>query len=303
MLFWPGALPARRKTLLLNEKHKPWATGAILFTFFSSVGYGIYAGSALNGPTGGTLPGLIYGGLAYLMMFYCALLGVRRRLPAWSLGRMSGWLRGHIWIGLLTLPMVLFHGGFSVQGTLSTALIWLYGIVMVSGVLGLALQQALPRMMTHQIEMETIYEQIPHIIDQLRSEAEKLVEKACGPLDPEKRAKAEEAESNRFKSAEALRDFYERRIDGFITSERLPPEADLSIPARSHALFGHLRKLVPPEVQETVTKLEDICDERRQLELQIKLHHLLHGWLFLHTPLSLALLLLGATHALVSLVY
>jgi hypothetical protein len=33
------------------------------------------------------------------------------------------------------------------------------------------------------------------------------------------------------------------------------------------------------------------------------MHHLLHGWLMLHVPLSLALLLLGCIHAFMALRY
>jgi hypothetical protein len=49
--------------------------------------------------------------------------------------------------------------------------------------------------------------------------------------------------------------------------------------------------------------LEDICDEARQLVRQEQLHHLLHGWLLVHIPISLALILLGAVHAVMALRY
>ena len=41
----------------------------------------------------------------------------------------------------------------------------------------------------------------------------------------------------------------------------------------------------------------------RQLRRQIRYHHWLHGWLLLHVPLSLALLLLGCAHAIMALRY
>jgi len=49
--------------------------------------------------------------------------------------------------------------------------------------------------------------------------------------------------------------------------------------------------------------LSDICDEARQLRRQERLHHWLHDWLLLHIPLSLALILLGAVHAVMALRY
>ena len=56
-------------------------------------------------------------------------------------------------------------------------------------------------------------------------------------------------------------------------------------------------------LHESVAELESICEERRQLADQKRLHHWLHGWLLIHVPLSLALLLLGAVHAVIALRY
>jgi hypothetical protein len=49
--------------------------------------------------------------------------------------------------------------------------------------------------------------------------------------------------------------------------------------------------------------LEGICEEKRQLDQQRRLHRLLHGWLLFHVPASYALLLLGTVHAVVALRY
>ena len=52
-----------------------------------------------------------------------------------------------------------------------------------------------------------------------------------------------------------------------------------------------------------VGDLEAVCRERRAYAGQERLHHWLHGWLLLHVPLSLALLVLGTLHAILSLYY
>lgn len=49
--------------------------------------------------------------------------------------------------------------------------------------------------------------------------------------------------------------------------------------------------------------MEDICDEARQLVKQERLHRWLHGWLLVHIPVSLGLMVLGAVHAIVALKY
>jgi hypothetical protein len=50
-----------------------------------------------------------------------------------------------------------------------------------------------------------------------------------------------------------------------------------------------------------VDDLEDICEEKRQLDRQSRLHKVLHGWLLVHIPLSYAVLLISAWHAAVAI--
>jgi hypothetical protein len=49
--------------------------------------------------------------------------------------------------------------------------------------------------------------------------------------------------------------------------------------------------------------LENICEEEHQLRRQIRIYVWLHGWLLVHVPLSMALLVLGAVHAVMALRY
>jgi hypothetical protein len=72
---------------------------------------------------------------------------------------------------------------------------------------------------------------------------------------------------------------------------------------RASSVFANLRKRVPAAARDTLADLEDICSEARQLLRQERLHRWLHGWLLLHIPLSLALILLGAVHAVMALRY
>jgi hypothetical protein len=71
----------------------------------------------------------------------------------------------------------------------------------------------------------------------------------------------------------------------------------------AHAALSGLRTLMPESTHSTLQDLEDICDEARQLVRQEQLHHLLHGWLLVHIPISLTLLVLGAVHAVMALRY
>jgi len=99
-----------------------------------------------------------------------------------------------------------------------------------------------------------------------------------------------------------LKDTYLRDIRIFL-GRGLPRDGRLTTPAAATALFQHLRTALPPTLHETVNELEAICEERRQLAQQKRLHHWLHGWLLFHVPLAMALLLLSAVHAVIALRY
>jgi len=49
--------------------------------------------------------------------------------------------------------------------------------------------------------------------------------------------------------------------------------------------------------------LENICQEKRDLDSQSKYHLWLHSWLLGHVPLAAAVMILGLIHAVVALRY
>jgi hypothetical protein len=190
----------------------------------------------------------------------------------------------------------------------------------VSGVLGLVLQHLLPRTMMDRVPLETIYEQVQHVLSQLRDEADRLVHAACDPeaapvdvtLTPGRRA-APAARRARVgqgvaaagpppPEARSLKEFYDQEVRPYLHDERRRG-ADLGSPAKAAVVFAQLRTRVPRELHGVVDELETMCEERRQLGLQVRLHHVLHGWLLVHVPLSLGLLLLSLVHAVVALRY
>ncbi len=124
-------------------------------------------------------------------MLFAALLGARKRVPVWRVGRAQAWMRGHLWLGLLSLPVILFHGGFHFGGTLTRVLMWLLIITVVSGLFGAALQHYIPRVMTADVPFETIYDEIGHVRKLLLEEADRSMEALCGSLGLRKASQEE----------------------------------------------------------------------------------------------------------------
>ena len=120
---------------------------------------------------------------ARIILFEMLLWPRKSLWRGWRLGRTKLWMTAHIWLGLLTLPLLLLHGGFHFSlstSTLAAVLMWLLILVVGSGILGLVLQNILPRLMLEQVPAETIHSQIGRILEQYRAEARRLVELTCG---------------------------------------------------------------------------------------------------------------------------
>lgn len=290
----------------IDQTHRPWIAVTIAAALASMVVYIVYVVRSPGGPRGGSALGLTFGIAGYVLMLYAGLLGARKKVPIWRIGRAQTWMRGHLWLGLLSLLLILFHGGFAFRGPLTLVLMLLFFIVIGSGILGAAIQHYVPSLMLARVPMETIYEEIPHVRAQLRDEADQLVVPICGPLDGES---AEETKAGIATLVEIeaedrarFREVYVGRIRPYLAD----PEtvgAELSDPRRSAEVFQALRKLLGSQVREVLDDLENICEEEQQLSRQVRIYRWLHGWLVVHVPLSIALLVLGGVHAVMALRY
>jgi hypothetical protein len=291
--------------VLIDGRHKGW----ILWTGLAAVGAtALYIGldrRLPGGVTGGTVAGLWYGIVGSALMVYAGLLSTLRRVPSWWwVGSRKVWLRGHIWLGLLSELFILLHSGFRWGGMLERVLWVILTLTIVTGIVGLAIQKWVPRMLTVRFINEAPYEQIPHLCGQLRRKADQIVDALC-PLDRTGPGSTERfAVGSTIASTEsALRQFYEHELRPFLGDSyaRGSPLANPRVIETRLAAISALSW--SPDAIARIAALGTVCEDRRQLGEQERLHQLLHGWLLLHVPLSVMLLVLGLAHAVMSLYY
>jgi hypothetical protein len=301
---------------IFNRAHIPWFLLVVLATVVASWVYvGNFYSTRLppswrlppillqtvseHRSIGGTQVGLIFGAIAFAIFFFGILLSLRKKIALWPIGSVQSWLRAHIWLTLLTIPLVLFHSGFRLGGPMTTLLIVLYAVVMVSGIYGLVLQHKMPRIMQERLPSETVYEQIPHIRSRLALAAEQL----CASLKPAAPQKASAgATAVDLPSEAALATFLQEQVMPYLRAHR-GHRFRLGDPAYSEDTFRFVKLSVTEEYRGRVEEIRSWCDERRMLDLQTRFHHWLHAWLFVHVPFSFLLVLLTAWHAFVTLFY
>lgn len=322
--------------MILDRQQSRWAVRTGLVSLLALGVYAAYVLASPNGARGGSPMGLVFASLGTAIIVFECLLGLRKKYPASPLGRVKTWLRAHVWLGLASFLFILMHSGFHWGHGLAALLMWIFAVIVVSGIFGVALQNYIPRRMTELVTRETIFEQIPTVIRGLRTEADERVEFVTADLaldadqqefvraggvkqyfDPaQKRSAAEKVQAfveRRKASAQieipedardAMRAHYLQEIRLFLTDD--PPELSRKLFSTRETLaayFAQLRTIMPVAAHDVLRDLEEICEERRQLMLQRKLHLWLHTWLMVHVPLSFALLVLTAVHAVLSLRY
>jgi hypothetical protein len=319
--------------VLIDRDNWPLHRWWFLLVIALTVGAGIwfFTDAAANGrwPPGSSVPGFTFGVIGGAICFFELLLWPRKKVRTWRIGRTQVWLRAHIWLGLLSLPLLVFHSGFHFTGTLANVLMILFVIVILSGVWGLVLQQFIPKTLLDEVPAETIYSQIERVSKQLAVDSQRLVLATCGPApgDPAPNGTGELEEGvhltiGAVRSAgrvqgvvlqtrvpqqpvpgcEPLREFFRDTIEPFLLTGG-PSDSPLRQSVRAGAVFRNLRTQVPTHAHDAIDSLEGACTQRRQFDTQARLHFWLHSWLWIHLPLAVSLIVLMFVHIVVALKY
>lgn len=292
--------------MLINRDSKKWVFAAAAIFAVCLITYVPYHLAARTGPSGGTWPGLLYGVLGTAMILLAMGLTPRKKWRTMRIGRVYWWMQAHVWFGLLSFPVICFHAGFRDGlwgGSLTWALMVLFIVIELSGILGLVFQNLLPGKLLRDVQYETIFEQIDHVVEKLREEAEgkvatirnRKVERAF-EVDAMPAGGAATVTAATTPGAHQLLEFYAQRV-----VPALQPK--MGARAATPFDFDRLRAATPLVVHDAINDLQSIVDERRQLERQRKLHYLLHVWLWFHVPASAAMLVLMVLHVFKALQY
>ncbi|MDZ7306071.1 MAG: hypothetical protein ONB49_03305 [candidate division KSB1 bacterium] len=229
-----------------------------------------------------SLWGMAYGTAAALLMLGAAWYSMRRRFARAALrqswGRAQTWLQFHLYGGTLFLVLLFMHTGLQLpHGRLAW---WLWGLslwVTVSGAAGVLLQKWLPRLLSSGLALEVVYERIPELIAEISARAAALVQTCSEPV----------------------KDFYREQIALTLAAPQPRWIYWLDITGGIQARvkkFEYVRRLLPAEEQQKLRELESCYRAKLEIDAHVTLQRALRGWLYLHVPASLVLLVLVALH-------
>ena len=282
--------------MVINRGHAAWCVASLGLVTVATGLYVPYANNAVHGATGNSITGLLFGIAGTTAMIFAGLLAARKRIVSRKLGSISWWLKGHLWVGLVSVPLIFFHSGFRFGGLLEQLTMWCFLSVIISGVIGQILQHVTPRFMKTAAPQQAIFEQLEVAIKSLKKSADAQVLSVYDTLFVNVQEDGVDSPDD------FLRAFYLRHVRTFLQVE-VDPKSSLLNATQAAGVFATIREGIPSKMVSIAVDLESICNERRQLISQNKLQWIMHGWTLIHIPLSMSLLILTLVHVVMSLYF
>ena len=232
-------------------------------------------------PNGGTWYGYTLGTIGVLMILWLTMLGVRKRNMTRGRWSLKAWTSAHVYLGLSLLVVGTLHTGFQFGWNIHTLAYALMVVVIVSGIYGISAYAALPRVLSDN-RGETTQ---PQMLDNLRL-VDRQLHDAAQPLDQ--------------RYAEIVRMSLEDDPFGGGVVARLTRRYPRCGTRAAQAMIRRTTGHKPAIGNDPLEKI-DVLLERKQAALSrirrhLQVKALLEAWLYIHVPLTFALIAALSAH-------
>ena len=233
-------------------------------------------------PHGGTAMGLTYGILGTVVILILMALGIRKRRYGSGLGTIQGWTSAHVYLGLLTMLLIPMHAGFKFRLDIHTLAFALMAIVVLSGVVGVLLYRTMPPRLTQieqSIQADKVDKELSRLVTEIRTLAKDKGDQFAGVC---------QTEISRLIGKHHLgwRLLWVSQGEDPLTAKgRELTNAVTQIPQAEHKDFQTLSRLILQMIQLEQT-----------LVTQMRLRNRLQAWLYIHVPVSIALMVAIVLH-------
>ncbi len=239
-------------------------------------------------PYGGTWLGYALGTIGALLILWLLYFGVRKRRYNSNVGTAQGWLSAHVYLGVALIVVATLHTGFELGWNVHTLAYVLMILVVASGMYGVFIYLRVPREMTLNAGEETQSSMLMHIADidkEMREKALSLPDKLFAAVD-------------KSIANTRLGGSFGRVISG---RDRACPTAAAvkEMPLLARGLSGEQANLNKEVYQLLLQKNELLQRVRKDMRYKA----VLDLWLYIHVPLSIALLAALTIHVVSVFIY
>ena len=254
-----------------------WLKVAVAISVVALIGY--VAADVQPRPNGGSWYGYTLGTIGALLIVWLSLLGVRKRAMsrgAWSL---KAWTSAHVYLGLALIVVATLHTGFQFGWNVHTLAYALMMLVILSGIFGISAYATLPQQLsTNRGELTQ-----GQMLDALRA-IDRQLHEAAQPLDRH--------------YADLVLAALEQ--DPFAGGLGARLSGRYRHCATTAAIDGFNRASLAETADPTIQRIESLLQRRisqlDRMRRHMRIKGLLEAWLFVHVPVTFALLAALTAH-------
>jgi hypothetical protein len=272
--------------LLTTRNNRIWRRIGLILAIPLIISYVWY--SRQMTPRGGTKVGLIYGVLGLLLILFLLFHAVRKRWHRCVFGKTEVWLNAHIYFGLLAMLLIYMHAGFRFHELSATVATVLLSIVTASGVVGAIFYTLIPRRLS-EVKSNIAPEEVSNRMNQLAEKIQKLGQGKSKTLQSACQLFLKENTPTR---RMGWRTTFGRSREQILKTDRRLLEKIQTVPSGEQE-----------ELKQLILVANQWRDLHAQFRAQMRLKNLLESWLYLHVPLSVAMVVAIIIHLVVVAYY
>ncbi|MSP50898.1 MAG: hypothetical protein EXQ91_00665 [Alphaproteobacteria bacterium] len=270
---------------ILVYRHFRYLKWAVTLTVVAILAYVFHTpGEPANG---GTWLGYTLGGIGAGLIFWLAWFGMRKRDYAKPTGKLEDWLSAHIYLGLSLIFIATLHSGFQFGWNVHTLAYVLMMLVIASGAFGLYAYIRYPRLMTDNRRGTTLDAMIVEM-----AEADREIRELAAKMSDE------------------IRDLVFDAIDNTTIGGGVRRQLEPGRSGRTVAAIDKVRSAFASGARdqtETSRRLISLLTRKNELVVRarndVMYKAMMDVWLYVHVPLSFALLVALVAHVIAVFFY
>ncbi|WP_439816821.1 hypothetical protein [Zavarzinia sp. CC-PAN008] len=259
---------------------------AVVLVVGSIVAYAL--DNPVDVPNGGTWLGYTLGTIGALIIFWLTWFGVRKRQYAPGRWRLEAWLSAHIYLGLSLIVVATLHTGFQFGWNLHTLAYALMMVVIFSGAFGIFAYLHYPRLMTENRRGQTLKSMLTAVAE-IDAEARDIAIRMSDDVNEAVQKSAEQT-----------------KLGGSFWNQLTARNKDQAAEAALETVRQSVARDASVDIaQETklLTLLSRKVELLRRARRDIQIKAILDVWLYIHVPITFALLAALVSHILAVFFY
>ncbi|MBH1998927.1 MAG: hypothetical protein I8H96_07270 [Sphingomonadaceae bacterium] len=256
-----------------------WLKIATLFSVVAMVSYMLVDVTPRH--NGGSWYGYTMGTIGVILILWLTLLGLRKRAMTRGRWSLKTWTSAHVYLGLSLIVIATLHTGFQMGWNVHTLAYALMMLVILSGIFGITVYATIPSALSNnRAEMTQ-----GQMLDALRA-IDRQLHDAAQPLPHDQAA--------------LVRQSLDQAPFGGGLVARLSGRYPRCGTARAQTALRHWTGDHPDTGQEPLEKIDALLERKlamlARLRRHLKLKALLEIWLYVHVPVTFALLAALTAH-------